>query len=164
MHGKALKYLLVECVGSGIVNGILNLGAAYLLFHGRGPIPTGGSKGLIQDLIGETFLVTFLSYLVAALLARQRRRVGTLPATDGQRPPRAVNIYLWSFGVGLLFTLVLVPSNAWLLPRVFPDGLSFRQVLLFKTLFGAVFGSIATGLAISRALSEAHISPEASKH
>ncbi len=162
MHDKAVKYLAVECAGSGIVNGMLNLGAAYLLFHGRGQIPTGGPTGLLRDLIGETFLVTSLSYLVASLISRQRGRAGTLPRAEGGHSPSTVQVLLWSFLIGLLFTVVLVPSNAWLLPRVFPQGLRFRDVLLFKTLFGAVFGAIASGLAISKALREAQVSPRVS--
>ena len=156
MHGKAYKYLAVESTASGIVNGLLNWAAAFLLFHGRGRVPAAGPAGLVRDSIGETFLVASLSYMVAALLSRQRRRAGTLPETSGRRAPSAVNVYLWSLAVGILFTCVLVPLNAVLLPRAFPTGASFHNVMLFKTLFGTVLGAVATWLAISKALNEAH--------
>jgi uncharacterized membrane protein YdjX (TVP38/TMEM64 family) len=55
---------------------------------------------------------------------------------------------------GLIFTCVFVPCNALLLPRIFPNGVSFANVLLFKTLYGAVSGSIATFLAVRKMLSE----------
>jgi len=41
-----------------------------------------------------------------------------------------------------------------MLPRIFPDGFSFGNVLLFKTVYGAVLGSIATLLALYRVLGE----------
>ena len=157
MQGNALKYMLVESTGSGIVNGLLNFAAAYLLFRGRTLIPASGPVGLVRDSIGETFLVVSLSYMVAALISRQRRRAGTLPARPGaMRAPARGNIYLWSFGLGLVFTCVFVPLNALLLPRVSPNGFTLTQVILFKTIFGAVLGSIATLLAVNKALNEVH--------
>ncbi len=156
MHGKALKYVIVESTGSGVVNGILNCAAALLLFHGRGRIPVAGPVGLVRDSIGETFLVASLSYMAAALISRQRHRAGTLPTMGiGQSPARG-NLYLWSLAVGILFTCVLVPLNGLLLPRAFPNGLTLTNVVLFKTIFGAVLGSIATCLAIQRAFRQVH--------
>ncbi len=156
MHGKALRYLAVESTGSGVVNGILNCAAAWLIFHGRGRIPVSGPVGLIRDSIGETFLVAALSYMAAALIARHRRHSGTLPHTSTMHTRTAGNVYLWSLLVGVMFTCVLVPLNALFLPRVFPSGVSIRSVILFKTLFGAVLGSLVTWIAISRALKEVH--------
>jgi uncharacterized membrane protein YdjX (TVP38/TMEM64 family) len=37
---------------------------------------------------------------------------------------------------------------------MFPNGVTFRNVLLFKTLYGTVLGSIATFLAVRKALNE----------
>jgi len=156
MHGKVLKYVIVESTGSGVVNGILNCAAAFLLFHGRGQVPIAGPVGLVRDSIGETFLVASLSYMTAALISRQRRRAGTLPTVGTGHASSPGNVYLWSLAVGIIFTCILVPMNALLLPRAFPNGVSFRNVMLFKTLFGAVLGSIATCLAIRRALNEVH--------
>lgn len=156
MHGNALKYLAVECAGSYIVNGLLNLGAGYLLFRGRAHIPVGGPTGLLRDSIGETFLVAGLSYLVAALISRQRSRAGTLPQTGSIRAASPGNLYMRSLVVGLGFTLLLYPLNAWLLPRAFPNGLSLRELIWSKTLFGATLGAIASWLAIFRALREVH--------
>jgi hypothetical protein len=154
MNEKAAKYLAVETVGSAVVNGILNFAAAFALFHGRGWVPVAGSVGLLRDLIGETFLVTGLSVLVSWLIARRRRRAGTLPvSTDWQPVPRR-NLYLWSLIAGLVFTAVCMPCNVLLLPWMFPSGVSFHNVLAFKTLYGAVLGALATFLAVRRALHE----------
>ncbi len=163
MQGNALKYVAVECTGSFIVNGLLNLGAGYLLFQGRAYIPVGGSTGLLRDSIGETFLVTGLSYLAAALISRHRSRAGTLPQTGLGRASSSGNVYLRSLVVGLVFTVFLYPLNAWLLPRAFPDGLSVREVVWFKTLFGAILGAFASWLAISKALREVPLRSEAIK-
>ena len=154
MHRKALKYVLVESTASGVVNGILNCAAAFLLFRGKGRIPVDGPVGLVRDSIGEIFLVVSLSYMVAALISRHRRRAGILPEANASRAPLPGNLYLWAFAVGLVFTGILVPINALLLPRAFPRGASLTNVVLFKTLFGAVLGSIASWLAIYRALNE----------
>ena len=163
MQGNALKYVTVECTGSFIVNGLLNLGAGYLLFHGRAHIPIGGPTGLLRDSIGETFLVTGLSYLVAALISRQRSRAGTLPQTTSRRTFSPGNLYVRSFFVGLVFSLIFYPFNAWLLSRAFPDGLTLWEVIGCKTLFGATLGAVASWLAISRALRETHLHSEAIK-
>ncbi len=156
MHAKVLRYLAVESTGSGVVNGILNCAAAWLIFHGRGQVPVGGPVGLVRDSIGETFLVAALSYMAAALISRHRRRAGTLPQTSTMHMRSPANVYLWSFLVGIVFTCVLAPLNALLLPRVFPVGVSLGSVVLFKTLFGAVLGALVTWIAISRALNEVH--------
>ena len=153
MHEKASNYLAVETAGSGVVNGILNFAAAFALFHGRSRVPATGPASLLRDLIGETFLVTALSILVPTLVARRRRRAGTLPVSTGRRP-KPPNLYLRALVAGLICTCACMPFNALLLPRIFPDGVSFRNVLLYKTLYGTVLGAIATLLAVRRALHE----------
>ena len=154
MDAKASKYLVTETVSSGICNAILNYASAYALFHARGHVPTGGTHGLVADSIGMTFFVTSLSTLVPFLIARHRRRAGTLPFIQPGHPKPAGNLYLRAVLIGLLFTCVCLPFNAWLLPRFLPEGASFHQVLLFKTVYGTVFGSIATFLALHKALHE----------
>ena len=154
MQGKASKYLIVETAMSGLVNGILNFGAAFAIFHGHSQIPTTGPQSLLRDTIGETFLVSALSVLVPSLIARHRRRAGTLPVYEDRHLSPARHLYGLAFVAGLIFTCVGVSANAWLLPKMFPSGVSFHNVLLFKTLYGVVIGSIATWIALRRALRE----------
>ena len=154
MHGQALRYLATESTGSAVVNGLLNAGAAWLLFHGRALVPVKGSLGIIRDLIGETFLVAALSYMAAALISRHRRRAGKLPQHSIVHARTSGNVYLWSFAVGLICTCVLVPLNAMILPKAFPDDLTFQNVIFLKTVFGAVLGGLVTWFAIFRALNE----------
>jgi hypothetical protein len=154
MDHKASKYLAVETAGSAVVNGILNFAAAFAIFHSRSQVPATGPASLLRDSIGETFLVTALSVLVPSLIARWRRRVGTLPISANRRPKPAGNLYLRAIVAGLIFTCVCLPCNALLLPWMFPSGVSFRNALLFKTLYGTVLGSIATFLAVRKALNE----------
>ena len=155
MHENASKYLVVETAMSALSNAILNFAAAYAIFHRRGRVPATGPKSLLMDLIGETFLVVALSMLVPWLIARHRRRAGTLPLLSNNGHVPKGNIYVRSIVVGLIFTCILVPCNALLLPRMFPNGVSFGSVLLFKTLYGTVFGAFATWLSLRRALNEA---------
>jgi len=156
MHGNASKYLAVETAASGLVNGILNFAFAFAIFYGHGRIPTAGPGSLLRDTIGETFLVTALSVLISSLIARRRGRAGTLPISGNPNPKSAGNLYLRAIIMGLIFTAVGVSCNALLLPRMFPAGVSLRNVLLFKTFYGVLIGSIATFLAVQRVLKEAH--------
>ena len=133
---------------------MLNFAAAYAIFHAHNRIPATGSGSLLQDSIGETFIVTTLSVLIPSLIARSRRRAGTLPVFGVNRPSRESNLYVRAIVTGLIFTAVLVPCNWLLLPRIFPNGVSFANVLLFKTLYGAVVGSLATFLAVRKMLGE----------
>jgi hypothetical protein len=151
---KPGQYLAMETVSSGLVNGLLNFAAAYAIFHAHSRIPTTGTGSLLQDSIGETFIVTTLSVLIPSLIARSRRRAGTLPVFGVNRPSRESNLYVRAIVTGLIFTAVLVPCNWLLLPRIFPNGVSFANVLLFKTLYGAVVGSLATFLAVRKMLGE----------
>jgi hypothetical protein len=151
---KLGQYLAIETVSSGLVNGLLNFAAAYAIFHAHTRIPATGSRSLLQDSIGETFIVTTLSVLIPSLIARSRRRAGTLPISGDKRAGRQSNLYVWAIVTGLIFTAALVPCNALLLPRIFPNGVSFANVLLFKTLYGALVGSLATFLAVRKILTE----------
>ena len=153
MHVSASKYIAAETVSSFIANAILNFVGAYLLFHARPIVPTGGEKGLCADLIGEAFIATFLSVLVPTLIARSRRRSGTLPA-DERATRKPGNPYLFSLLVGLAFTAIAVPCEYLLLPRIYPSGATFHDVLLVKTVYGTLLGGIATYIALRRALIE----------
>jgi hypothetical protein len=154
MDVKASKYLVVETVMSGLCNAILNFAAAFAIFHGHPLTPATGTGSLLMDSIGETFFVTSLSVLVPSLIARYRRRAGTLPVADDRPRTAAGNLYVRAIVAGLIFTCVCVPCCWLLLPLIFPNGVSFGNVLLFKTLYGAVLGSIATWLALRKALNE----------
>jgi hypothetical protein len=151
---KPRQYLAIETVSSGVVNGLLNLAAAYAIFHAHNRIPAVGSGSLLQDSIGETFIVATLSVLIPSLIARSRRRAGTLPVFGDRPAARENNLYVRAIITGVIFTAVLVPCNWLLLPRIFPTGVSFTNVLLFKTLYGAAVGSLATFLAVRKMLAE----------
>ncbi len=153
MLPEARKYLIVETISSFVVNGILNFLSAYLIFRHHPAVPVAGQGGMFQDSIGETLIVTFLSYLVPALIGRSRRRAGTLPAS-GSKPKPSGNISLRALGIAVLFTLVLTGVNALLLPRSFGSVVTLHTELMFKTFYGAVVGALASLLAIHRALNE----------
>lgn len=157
MHVKNPKYLAVETTSSTIVNGLLNLLGAFLEFHGRTQIPTTGHGGLVQDTIGQTFIVAFLSVLVPSLLTRRRQRAAGYfeqQSEPGARKP--ANLYLHALTVGVVFTALGAAFNAMLLPRLFPDTVSHAHVLLYKTVYGAVVGMFATWFALRAILTEAN--------
>ena len=136
-----------------MVNAILNLLPAYAIFHNHPVVPMQGRGGMVQDSIGETLIVTFLSYLVPALIGRSRRKAGTLPVAGLEGKPLS-NVYLRALGIALLFTVALTALNAFLLPRIFGSSVSLHTELTFKTLYGAVFGALASYLAILRTFHE----------
>ena len=149
------KYLATETASSAVSNALLNWLGALAVFHGRGSIPVGGSKGLVMDSIGKTFLVVCLSILIPSILTRRRLQAGVLlPAPSHLRVARRGNVYLRSFLAGILAAFVVVGCNALLLPRVFPATVSHSHAVLFKVVCGAVIGGIATALAISAVLKE----------
>jgi hypothetical protein len=154
MNVKSGQYLAIETASSGVVNGLLNFAAAYAIFHAHSRIPATGPGSLLRDSIGETFIVSTLSVLIPSLIARHRWRAGTLPLSGARRPSRITNLYVRALVTGLVFTCVFVPCNALLLPLMFPDGVSFANIAVFKTLCGAVVGSMATFLAVRKVLTE----------
>ena len=155
MQAEAQQYLKKETISSVVCNALLNLAAAYAIFRTRSLIPTGGPTGLVRDLIGETFLAVALSSLVPALIARHRRRQGTLPAYEQSSPALVRSPYLIAVLMGLIFTCALMPLNAWLLPQAFPAGVSRFNVVLYKTLYGTIVGGLATFLTLRGALRSA---------
>ncbi len=149
------KYLAVETAMSALCNGILNFGAAYAIFHAHSAIPTtAGPHSLLRDSIGEAFIASFLSVLVPSLLARKRMREGTLPVRQRATRVPARNPYVRSLLIALLFTAFFVPVNALLLPRLYPESVSLRDIVLFKTVFGTLLGGLATLLALHKVVGE----------
>ena len=158
MRAEARKYLTVETTSSFVVNALLNYGPAYLIFRNHPVIAMFGKGGMFQDSIGETLIVTFLSYLVPSLIARSRRKAGTLPVS-GVESKASGNVYLRALGVAAIFTLVLTALNYVLLPRMFGNSVTLHTELMFKTFYGAVFGAFSSFLAVHRALHEVNAVP-----
>ena len=153
MLPEARKYLVAETFGSFVVNAILNFLPAYAVFRNHPLVPVNGHGGMFQDSIGAAFIVTFLSYLVPALIGRSRRKAGTLPASGLPGKPHS-NVYLRALGLAVVVTLVLTALDAFLMPRLFGSAVSLHTELTFKTIFGAVVGAFASFLAILRTLHE----------
>ena len=152
MQSEAQNYLTAETLSSIVCNAALNFGAAYAIFHARPVVPTGGPTGLVRDLIGESFLAVALSSLIPALITRHRRRTQTLPTAEMNAPRATHNPYLVAILMGLVFTCVFMAVNAWLLPHLFPEGVSRFQVVLYKTLYGTILGGTATFLTVRSAM------------
>ena len=157
MDQKASKYLTAETASSAVCNALLNYASAWALFHTRSHVAVAGKGGLFQDSIGETFFVTWLSTLVPLLIARFRRRAGTLPLRSDLPLVRADNPYLRSLAVGVLFTVAFALCNYVVMPNLFPNGVSLRGVLSFKTIYGTTLGALAPFLILRRALREEEV-------
>lgn len=161
MQPQLSKYLATETIGSAVINIITNSGFAYLIYHGRSRVPSLGHGGLVEDSIGQTFIITFLCFLIPSILTRKRRHAGThvafatnSPLQEGRAPAKSRDLYLRSFIAGVAFTLVAWALNAFLIPRAFPDGLSFGHTVVYKTVYGVLIALITTALAIYIVLRE----------
>jgi hypothetical protein len=129
------KYVLVESSISAVINAILSIGFAFAVFHGRAIVMAAGPGGLVRDAIPQTLAVAFMGSLVPLLLTRKRFTKGALP-------------FLTAILIALALLLGGAGLQALVLPQVFAKGLDFRQLLLFKTCYGAVLGAFATALAL----------------
>ena len=158
MRAEARKYLTVETTSSFVVNALLNYGPAYLIFRNHPVVAMSGKGGMLQDSVGETFIVAFLSYLVPALISRRRRKTGKLPVSGMESKPEG-NAYLRALAVAAVFTAVLTGLNFLLLPRIFGGSVMLHTELVFKTFYGAVLGALASFLAIYRALQTVSAAP-----
>ena len=158
MLPEARKYLTVETISSFVVNALLNYGPAYLIFRKHPVVPVEGKGGMFQDSIAEILIVTFLSFLVPSLIARSRRKAGTLPISGLESKPEG-NVYLRALGVAMLFTILLTGLDAWLLPRIFGSSVTLHTELMFKTFYGATVGALAGFLSVRRALEISRSAP-----
>jgi hypothetical protein len=86
--------------------------------------------------------------LVPLLLTRKRFTKGALPLNPTPRPGAPANPFLTAILIALALLLGGAGLQALVLPQVFAKGLDFRQLLLFKTCYGAVLGAFATALAL----------------
>lgn len=144
-------YAVQEAAIGAVINGVLSLVFALIVFHG---VPRIAASALIFDAIPQNFMVALMSMAVPTLLTRRRVAAGaitSLPA-PGFALPRMV-------GVRALLVAVSVATIAWLahallMPVLLPHGAPFGPVLVGKTFYGALLGALMTLLAVRHALAD----------
>jgi hypothetical protein len=85
MSSRDRRYLIVTCcIGSAVVNAVINGGLGWGLTHGLPMLPLWRIPGVVADLAGTAFGVTFGTCLGMALQIRRdirRGKVGPLEAS-----------------------------------------------------------------------------------
>jgi hypothetical protein len=148
------RYLLSELLVSLLVNSLLSVLAAWVVFGQRESVVLWGGDGLAVDFLPQTFMVALMSTLVPGWLTRRRVQAGKIASLDAppQRLPR--NLLLRALLVAVLATFgfggiaILVTSAVW--AGALPTG----SVILFKVLYGAMLSIPITRFGLLAALSD----------
>jgi len=141
--------LLDECVGSVVVNLLINGLIAYLMFRGADRVPLWGQQSIAGDTIGTTFFLPLITCLIVTPLARGQVRSGRLaplagtPLGLGWMPERA----LWRGAVlGVICAAIVAPPALATLMRLGVTQQSFWHFVVFKAVFAAALGAVVTPL------------------
>ncbi len=155
------RYLLIEQgVGGGVVNFVLNLGIAALLFRGLATVPLWGQQSIAGDTIGTTFLLPLITCLIVTPLAQRQLRAGSLAALGWTRSSHPVLGWLprrtfpRALAFGVITTVLAAPVSIWALGALDVDTLSFERFLLFKAAYAAVLGAVVTPVVALWAIAE----------
>ena len=158
MHPLRLKYLAVETAISMVINSLLSLAFAWLIFHGHDHVAISGPGGLVRDAGPQTFMIALMGTLVPSMITRQRIRAGHLDAWlqrhSGASQGRGSTIFLRALIIAVAAMVLGLAINQNTLPLLFPVGLAYERVLLFKTVYGLLVALLVTPLAISWVLKE----------
>lgn len=142
------QYLIKETLISVAINTGLSIGFVFLAFHGRSRIMLNGAHGIIVDMVPQTFMVTLMSCLVPGLLTSSRHAAGKLGWHQHAVSRSVLHIWLRAPAVALLATCVVVASSWLSFPHIIPGGLTFRELLISKAIFGMTLATLVTPWAI----------------
>ncbi len=142
------KYVMVESSVSSAINACISIGFAAAVFHGRTIVMPLGSGGLVRDAVPQTLGVALMGSLVPLLLTRKRRAKGVLPRDVTLRSGALASPFTTAIFIALIMLVIGAGLQALVLPQVFDKGLGFRQLLVYKTCYGAALGAFATATAL----------------
>jgi hypothetical protein len=148
------RYLLVETSINAVINGVLSLFFAWIVFGKLEVVELAGSAGLAADFLPQTFMVALMSTLVPTLLTRTRVRQSRVAALAAAPVPLPRNLLLRALLVAVIAVLLL-GGAAMLLTPVFVAGPMPRDsVLVLKVIYGALISVPITLLALRCALAD----------
>ena len=142
------RYLLLDQgVGAGVINLLINAAIAWAMFRGATTVPMWGEQSIGGDTIGTTFLLPFLSCLIATRIVRAQVRSGRVPPLVAMSPllarmPRgtaARGVVLGVVGVAV----VGVPA-AIALSSLGVTEMRFWSFVGFKAVFAALLATVVT--------------------
>jgi len=148
------RYLRIETLVSLLVNSLLSLLAAWVVFGRHESVALWGSDGVAVDFLPQTFMVALMSTLVPGLLTRRRVRAGQLAALDRPPPRLPCNLVLRALLVAGVATLAFGGVAILLTSAVWAGPLPLGAVIVLKVLYGAILSIPITRFGLLAALSD----------
>jgi hypothetical protein len=148
------KYLLIETLISVIVNSLLSLFFAWVVFGKRENVDLWGPGGFAIDFLPQSFMVALMSTLVPGLLTRRRLRAGKVAPLKGLGLPMPRNLLLRALLMALLAVIVFGGLGVLLSSVMWSGPVTPKAVLALKVLYGAVISVPITLVALRAELAQ----------
>jgi len=148
------KYILKETAISSVINALFSVLFVFVVFGGQSSVSLQGASGLLFDSIPQGIAIGFMGAFFPSFLTRKRIATGALSLPT--RASTSSFLPLMPVLRALLFAIAgaLVSLAVFAVPT-FVIGiatLTFLQVLLLKTLWGALLGAGVSYIALRAAL------------
>jgi hypothetical protein len=154
MSPRHRTYLAIEQgVGSGIFNVLLNAGIAWLIFRGMPVVPLLGDQSIAGDTIVTTFMLPFLTSVIAGRIVRGHVRSGHVPPlawSPGVARLMPRSLALRGTVLGIVCVLAVGFPTVQTLGTAGVTDMSLGGFVAFKALFAGVLAAVVTPL-IARA-------------
>jgi len=139
------RFLLLEQgIGSAVFNFALNAGIAWLMFRGVERVPLWGQQSVVGDTIGTSFILPFLTCLIATRLVVgnvRRGKVGALTWTRASHPVLAwlpEGTFRRAVVLAIVGAVVFAPLTVLALELALDADMAFGHFVVFKAAFAAV--------------------------
>lgn len=143
-----------------ILNFFLNGGLGYLTFRGMPSVPMWGDPGVGRDMLGTTFFLTFITFLIMAAFVRRSVVAGTVrPWPQArQRHWLAANwptgTVTGAFFLGVAYLALMGPVVVALLHSLGPPAYSVGGAVLVKATYSALLSVLVVPPIVALALRE----------
>ena len=146
------RYIATETAVSVAVNVVISVIMVFVVNRGRTAAPVAGAHGLLLDMVPQTFMVSFMSVLMATLLTRRRRRSAVLLPLSGPSPRLPQHAVLRALLAALFVTIIAVPILIMGLPARTPLLSGIWHLLGFNIAYAALLAILITPPALRAAL------------
>jgi hypothetical protein len=154
------RFLMKETIIAIVVNMLISYAITFGMFRSQNEIMLWGKNGLFIDLIPTIFLMIFCMTAIMTPATRSRISKGTAPSAPWHRREYFILRFLPVVSVvralvmGIVGLLVLLPTSCGLLIILKQFPISFSEMLMLKTGFGALIGFLFTPLIVMGAMSD----------
>ena len=153
-------FLMKETIIAIIINTSISFVVTFLMFRSQNAIMFWGKGGLFFDLIPTIFFMTFCMTAAMTPITRGRILKGTAPAVPWHRSEHTILRFLpgtfivRALVIGIVALLILLPVSTGLLTYLKEFPVSFKEMLVFKTYYGALIGLFFTPIIILGAMAD----------